>query len=64
MNKKLIAAAIGAAVVAAPGCIADATVYGKIHTDVRMNDSSVANSDNYTVNSNASRLGFKARKTW
>jgi predicted porin len=59
MNKKLIAAAIGAAVVAAPAAFADATVYGKIHTDVRMNDSSVANSDNYTVNSNASRLGFK-----
>ena len=59
MNKKLIAAAIGAAVVAAPAAFADATVYGKIHTDVRMNDSSVPNSDNYTVNSNASRLGFK-----
>ena len=59
MNKKLIAAAIGAAVVAAPAAFAEATVYGKIHTDVRMNDSSVPNSDNYTVNSNASRLGFK-----
>lgn len=59
MNKKLIAAAIGAAVVAAPSAFAESVVYGKIHTDVRMNDSSVPNSDNYTVNSNASRLGFK-----
>ena len=59
MNKKLIAAAIGAAVVAAPAAFADATVYGKMHTSVNMNDSSVANSDNYTVTSNASRLGFK-----
>ena len=59
MNKKLIAAAIGAAVVAAPTAFAESVVYGKIHTDVRMNDSSVPNSDNYTVNSNASRLGFK-----
>ena len=59
MNKKLIAAAIGAAVVAAPSAFAESVVYGKMHTSVNMNDSSVANSDNYTVTSNASRLGFK-----
>ena len=59
MNKKLLAAAVAAAVVAAPAAFADAVVYGKIHNSLDMNDSSVANSDNWTVESRASRLGFK-----
>ena len=57
MNKKLIAAAI-AAVVAAPAVsAADTTLYGKAHVDIRSSD--LGTQDNYTVNSNASRLGVK-----
>ncbi|BAN70183.1 porin [endosymbiont of unidentified scaly snail isolate Monju] len=57
MNKKLIAAAI-AAVVAAPAAVAaDTTLYGKAHVSIQSNDNSP--SDNYTVNSNASRVGIK-----
>ncbi|RMG36448.1 MAG: porin, partial [Gammaproteobacteria bacterium] len=62
MNKKLIAAAI-AAVVAAPAAVAaDTTLYGKAHVDIRSTDGLVGgatNGDNYSVNSNASRLGIK-----
>jgi hypothetical protein len=32
MNKKLLAAAIAAAVVAAPAAFAESVVYGKLHT--------------------------------
>jgi len=56
MNKKLIAAAIAAAV-AAPAAMAETTLYGKVHMDIRSNDSDHV--DNWTVNSNASRLGVK-----
>jgi predicted porin len=57
MNKKLIAAAI-AAVVAAPAVsAADTTLYGKAHVSIQSNDNGAG--DNYTVNSNASRLGVK-----
>ncbi len=57
MNKKLIAAAI-AAVVAAPAAVAaDTTLYGKFHLSIQANDNGAT--DNYTVNSNASRLGVK-----
>jgi len=60
MNKKLIAAAI-AAVVAAPAVsAADTTLYGKAHVDIRSSDNvSGTTGDNYSVNSNASRLGVK-----
>jgi predicted porin len=57
MNKKLIAAAI-AAVVAAPAVsAADTTLYGKAHVSIQSNDNGAG--DNYSVNSNASRLGVK-----
>ncbi len=58
MNKKLLAAAVAAAVVAAPAAFADAVVYGKFHTSVDQidNDTTV---DNWQVNGRASRLGFK-----
>ena len=57
MNKKLIAAAI-AAVVAAPAVsAADTTLYGKAHVSIQSNDNGAT--DNYSVNSNASRLGVK-----
>jgi predicted porin len=60
MNKKLIAAAI-AAVVAAPAVsAADTTLYGKAHVDIRSTDNvNGTNGDNYSANSNASRLGVK-----
>jgi len=57
MNKKLIAAAI-AAVVAAPAAVAgNTTLYGKAHVSIQSNDNGAG--DNYTVNSNASRVGIK-----
>jgi predicted porin len=62
MNKKLLAAAIGAAVVAAPAAFAESTVYGKFHTSVDMVDTETGGAsvvDNTQVNSRASRLGFK-----
>ena len=59
MNKKLIAAAIGAAVFAAPAAFAESVLYGKIHTSVQYNDPTGGANQNYSVNSNASRLGFK-----
>jgi len=58
MNKKLLAAAIAAAVVAAPAAFADSTVYGKFHTSVDMIDNDV-DTDNWQMNSRSSRLGFK-----
>ena len=62
MNKKVLAAAIAAAVVASPAAFATSTVYGKIHNSVDMVDTEVNNVttvDNYQVNDRASRLGFK-----
>ena len=67
MNKKLLAAAVVAAVAAAPAAFADSTVYGKLHTAIQYNDLEVPDGaggkldrSNYSVESNASRLGFKA----
>jgi len=63
MNKKLLAAAVAAAVVAAPAAFAESTVYGKMHTSIDMYDyDGYGNGnglDNWEVNSRASRLGFK-----
>ena len=62
MNKKILAAAVAAAVVAAPAAFAESTVYGKFHTSIDMVDmeaGGVSTVDNWQVNSNASRLGFK-----
>ncbi len=65
MNKKLIAAAVAAAVVAAPTAFAESVVYGKFHTSY---DGTKYKSgrfgpngdrDNYSLESRASRLGFK-----
>ncbi|MGB5670049.1 MAG: porin, partial [Sedimenticolaceae bacterium] len=66
MNKKLLAAAVVAAVAASPAAFADSTVYGKLHTAIQYNDLEVPDGaggkldrSNYSVESNASRLGFK-----
>jgi len=59
MNKKLIAAAIAAAV-SAPAAMADVTVYGKIHMSVDSVDEDGAGGYNgQTITSRASRIGFK-----
>lgn len=58
MNKKLLAAAVAAAVVAAPAAFAESTVYGKFHVSIDNNDIDDTK-DNYEVNSRSSRLGFK-----
>ena len=57
MNKKLIAAAITAAVAAPAVSAADTTLYGRAHIDVRSESNGKV--DNYTVNSNASMIGIK-----
>ena len=59
MNKKLLAAAVAAAVVAAPAAFAESTVYGKMHSSIDAIDYDTTNEDNWEVNSRASRLGFK-----
>jgi predicted porin len=62
MNKKLLAAAIAAAVVAAPTAFAESVVYGKFHTSYDGNNfksGRLPNEKNYTLESRASRLGFK-----
>ncbi len=66
MNKKLLAAAVVAAVAASPAAFADSTVYGKLHTAIQYNDFEIPDGaggkidqSNYSVESNASRLGFK-----
>lgn len=58
MNKKLLAAAVAAAVVAAPAAFADSVVYGKFHTSLDMVDAE-DDQDNWEMNSRSSRLGFK-----
>ena len=58
MNKKLLAAAVAAAV-ASPVAFAESTVYGKFHTSIDAIDYDTTGEDNYEVNSRASRLGFK-----
>jgi predicted porin len=58
MNKKLLAAAVAVAV-ASPAAFAESTVYGKFHTSIDAIDYETTNTDNYEVNSRASRLGFK-----
>jgi len=57
MNKKLIAAAIAAVMAAPVVSAADTTLYGKAHVDIRSEDT--GSSDNYSANSNASRIGIK-----
>lgn len=57
MNKKLIAAAIAAAVVAPAVSAADTTLYGKAHVFVANNDTNAK--DNWTAESTNSRLGVK-----
>ena len=57
MNKKLIAVAIATAVAAPVAFAGNTTLYGKAHVSIQSNDNGAT--DNYTVNSNASRLGIK-----
>jgi len=59
MNKKLLAAAVTAAVFAAPAAFAESTMYGKFHTSVDYSDPVGGGNQNYLVSSRASRLGFK-----
>ncbi|MEL6722039.1 MAG: porin [Pseudomonadota bacterium] len=56
MNKKLVALAVAAAF-AAPVAMAQITLYGKVHADLRMTDD--GDDDMWSINSNTSKLGFK-----
>ena len=58
MNKKLLASAVIAAVVASPAAFAESTVYGKMHTSIDAADYDNGR-DNVEVNNRSSRLGFK-----
>ena len=60
MNKKLLAAAIAAAVVAAPAAFAEATLYGKFHTSIDNQDLETGGDvDNWATRSRSSRVGVK-----
>jgi len=59
MNKKLLAAAVTAAVFAAPAAFAESTLYGKFHTSIDYSDPVGGGNQNYEVRSRSSRLGFK-----
>ena len=61
MNKKLLAAAVAAAVVASPAAFAESTVYGKMHASIDAIDYESSNEDNYEVNSRASRLAISSK---
>jgi len=58
MNKKLIAAAIAAAV-SAPAAMADVTVYGKLHMSVDFMDMDSGLWDGTSITDRDSRIGFK-----
>ena len=60
MNKKLIAAAIAAAMAAPTAALAnDVTIYGVAHLSIDYLDSDLDSVDGFDVASRASRLGFK-----
>lgn len=56
MNKKLVALAVAAAF-AAPVAMAQITLYGKVHADIRLTDD--GDDKKWSINSNTSKLGFK-----
>jgi predicted porin len=57
LDKKLLVAATIAAVAVSPASFADSVVYGKLHTSLDYND--YDKDKNWSVESRASRLGFK-----
>ncbi len=60
MNKKILAAAVAAAMVAPAAAFAnDVTIYGIAHLSVDWLDSDNEGVDGWDIQSNASRLGFK-----
>jgi len=59
MNKKLIVAAIAAAVAAPSIAAADATVYGKVRVATQYSDREGTNADNWGMEDQISRLGIK-----
>jgi predicted porin len=64
MQKKLIALAIASAMAAPGAALADVTIYGKMDVSYNFLDhdqaaGSAFDSDNQSINSNSSRLGFK-----
>lgn len=65
MKRKLLPLAIGAIVVAQSGAVlADATVYGKLNLSLQNNSFDYigrSQQDNWTLDSNSSRLGVKGK---
>jgi len=62
MNKKLIAIAVAAAFAAPLAAQAETTIFGKVHMNagtVEVTSGGTTTTDNFQVNSHASRLGFK-----
>jgi predicted porin len=59
MNKKLLSAAVSAALVAPAAMAGDVTMYGKVHIATSSYDADIDTGDAWDISSHASRLGFK-----
>lgn len=62
MKKNIIAMAVAAAVAAPAAAMADTTLYGKIHMSYDVYTGDNADSSDYGLSSNSSRLGFKGKE--
>jgi predicted porin len=63
MNKKLLTAAVAAALVAPTAMAGDVTIYGKMHLATTHTDGDIDTADAWDVASHASRLGFKGTES-
>jgi predicted porin len=63
MNKKLLTAAIAAAMTAPAAMASDVTIYGKMHLSTSSYDGDAATADAWDISSHASRLGFKGTES-
>jgi predicted porin len=59
MNKKLLTAAVAAALTAPAAMAGDVTIYGQMHIATSSYDGDVDTADAWDISSHASRLGFK-----
>ena len=59
MNKKLLTAAVAAALTAPAAMAGDVTIYGQMHLSTTNYDGDISTADAWDISSHASRLGFK-----
>ena len=62
MKKNIIAMAVAAAVAAPAAAMADTTLYGKIHVSYDLWGGDTADSSDYSLASNSSRVGIKGKE--